>query len=122
MDFASRLRELRLNKNLSQAELAKKLGVSKSRISMYELGEREPDFYTLELIADFFNVDMDYLLGKKAVSTYVMSAKDKETIDYLINHDEVYALLERLIRDDTFKHKLMRMIEFVEDMDSHKEQ
>lgn len=119
MDFASRLKELRLKKDLSQAELAKKLGVSKSRISMYELGEREPDFYTLELIADFFNVDMDYLLGKKAVSTYVMSMKDKETIDYLINHDEVYALLERLIRDDSFKRKLMRMIEFVEEMDSH---
>lgn len=119
MDFASRLKELRLKKDLSQAELAKKLGVSKSRISMYELGEREPDFYTLELIADFFNVDMDYLLGKKAVSTYVMSMKDKEAIDYLINHDEVYALLERLIRDDSFKRKLMRMIEFVEDMDDH---
>lgn len=121
MDFASRLKELRLKKNLSQAELAKKLGVSKSRIGMYELGEREPDFYTLELIADFFNVDMDYLLGKKAVSTYVMSMKDKETIDYLINHDEVYAILERLISDDAFKQKLLRMIDFMEEMDSHKD-
>ena len=115
MDFANRLRELRLNKRMSQTELAKRLGVSKSRISMYELGEREPDFYMLELIADFFNVDMDYLLGKKGISTYVMSPKDKEAIDYLINNEEVYLLLERLIKDDGFKKRLLKMVEIIED-------
>lgn len=63
--FSDRLRQLRTEGGLSQSELSKQLGcVSKSSVNMYERGEREPNFETLEAIADFFNVDMDYLLGK----------------------------------------------------------
>lgn len=63
--FSERFRELRVSHNLSQQELANQLGcVSKSSVNMYERGEREPSFETLEAIADYFNVDMDYLLGK----------------------------------------------------------
>ena len=43
---------------------------------MYEKGKREPDFETLELFADFFNVDMNYLLGKSDVSTDISSIKN----------------------------------------------
>lgn len=38
---------------------------------MYENGEREPDFETLEAIADFFNVDMDYLIGRSSCVTTI---------------------------------------------------
>lgn len=62
-DFGKALRQLRLGKKLSQAELAEYIGVSKSSINMYERGEREPGFETIEAIADFFNVDMNHLLG-----------------------------------------------------------
>ena len=62
-NFAARFRSLRIRDGLTQDELAQKLKISKSAISMYENGNREPDFETLELIADFFNVDMNYLLG-----------------------------------------------------------
>lgn len=62
--FSDRLKELRKSKELSQADFAKQLGLSKSSINMYERGEREPSINTLEAIADYFNVDMDYLLGK----------------------------------------------------------
>lgn len=62
--FKDMLRYLRTREKLSQAELADKLGVAKSTISMYEVGKREPDFETLESIADLFNVDMNFLLGK----------------------------------------------------------
>lgn len=62
--FKEMLKYLRSRENLSQAELAEKLGVAKSTISMYEVGRREPDFETLEAIADLFNVDMNFLLGK----------------------------------------------------------
>lgn len=62
--FKDMLKYLRHRENLSQLELAEKLGLSKSTISMYEVGKREPDFETLEMIADFFNVDMNFLLGK----------------------------------------------------------
>lgn len=62
-EFGIRLRYLRKKVNFSQFELANKIGVSKSSINMYERGEREPGFETLEAIADFFNVDMNYLIG-----------------------------------------------------------
>ena len=65
--FASRLRELRQSKGLSQSALSECLKVSKSSINMYERGEREPSFETLETIADFFNCDLDYLLGKSDI-------------------------------------------------------
>ncbi len=63
-DFANVLRQLRNERGLSQQELARLLGISKSAVNMYERGERQPNFETLELIADFFNVDTDYLLGR----------------------------------------------------------
>ncbi len=62
--FEERLKFLRVSKELSQMDLAKQLKISKSSINMYERGEREPGIETLEAIADFFNVDLDYLLGK----------------------------------------------------------
>lgn len=65
--FSIRLRELRLLFGYSQAALAKKIGVSKSSVNMYERNEREPGIETLEAIADTFNVDLDYLLGKSDI-------------------------------------------------------
>lgn len=62
--FGDRLRTLRKSKDLSQLEFAKLLKLSKSSVNMYERGEREPGIETLERIADYFNVDLDYLLGK----------------------------------------------------------
>ena len=70
-DFKNVFRKLRLAAGLTQDELAKKLGISRSRIGMYETGKREPDYETLELIADFFNVDTDYLLGRTQKTTVI---------------------------------------------------
>ena len=67
MNFNDRLKTLRTSRGLTLEQLAKKLGCSKSSVNMYERGEREPSFEMLEAIADFFNVDIDYLLGKSDV-------------------------------------------------------
>lgn len=63
-EFKDMLKYFRMREGLSQSELAKKLGVSASRISMYEAGNREPDFETEEKIADFFNTDLNTLRGR----------------------------------------------------------
>jgi len=63
-NFPKVLKELRRQSGLTQADLANKMNISRSSVGMYEKGEREPDFETLEAIADFFNVDMNLLLGK----------------------------------------------------------
>ena len=62
--FAERLRSLRREKGWSQQRLADELCLSKSSVNMYERGEREPGFETMEAIADLFNVDMNYLYGR----------------------------------------------------------
>lgn len=65
--FAERLRSLRQEKGWSQQRLADNLKLSKSSVNMYERGEREPGFETMEAIADLFNVDMNYLYGRTDV-------------------------------------------------------
>lgn len=67
------LKLLRTEKEMSQQELADALGISKSSINMYERGERQPNFEVLEAIADFFNVDIDYLLGRTTKTTKVIN-------------------------------------------------
>ena len=68
--FGNVLRKLRKQDGLTQTELGKALGLSYSTISMYERGEREPDFETLEIIADYFNVSMDYLHAKESKKAF----------------------------------------------------
>lgn len=65
MAFNSALKKLRLQDRLTQTELADKLGVGKSTISMWENGERKPSYEMLEAIADYFNVPMSMLLDEK---------------------------------------------------------
>lgn len=64
-NFASMLKYLREREHLSQRELAAKLGMSASAICMYENGNRQPNFEDEELIADFFNVDLNTLRGRR---------------------------------------------------------
>lgn len=72
--FSDRLRQLRTERGLSQQSLANSLrNISKSSINMYERGEREPGLEMLEAIADFFNVDMDFLLGKSDIQNKARS-------------------------------------------------
>ena len=62
--MGQRIKFLREEREYTQEQFGAIIGVSKSTIGMYELDKREPDKEKLEAIADFFNVDMDYLYGK----------------------------------------------------------
>ena len=59
-----RLRELRKQRGITQVKLSMDLNISQNSISRYEQGLREPDLATLGLIADYFHVSVDYLLGR----------------------------------------------------------
>lgn len=65
MNIATALKDLRLEANLTQKELAKKLNIGQSTIAQYEKGEREPTVHNLTLYCDFFGVTVDYLLGRE---------------------------------------------------------
>jgi len=64
MKFGNRLKTLRLSKDMTQEELGSLLGKTKNSISQYETGKREPDLETLMIISEYFDVTLDYLLGK----------------------------------------------------------
>lgn len=64
-EFKDMLKYFREREHLSQKDLADKLGISASTISMYELGSRQPNFEIEEMIADFFNTDLNTLRGKR---------------------------------------------------------
>ncbi len=62
--FSSRLKALRKKRNINQAVLAKMLGYGYTAIANYESGRNEPSLGDLCRIADFFDVSVDYLLGR----------------------------------------------------------
>lgn len=61
------LKELRLSKSLTQENLGSILNKTKNNISQYETNKREPDNKTLKKLSDYFNVSIDYLLGKSQI-------------------------------------------------------
>jgi transcriptional regulator with XRE-family HTH domain len=90
MEFKDMLKYYRQNMGLSQRELAARLKLSPSTISMYEVGNREPDFETEEKIADFFNVDLNTLRGKDTEATPAPAAApslSSDRIDLLEKYD-----------------------------------
>lgn len=60
-----RLKELMKEEKLNQVKLAEKIGVKQNTISAWLLGKKEPSINSLWLLADFFNVDIDYIVGRK---------------------------------------------------------
>lgn len=94
--FREQLKLLRNQKHLSQAQLAKEIGVSSSTIAMWESGEREPKNYeTLEIIADFFNVNMELLLTGTIAPTRipvlgkVVACIPLDAIEDIIDYEEI---------------------------------
>lgn len=63
-EFKDRLKQLREEAKLTQPQLAEKLKVSNGAIGNYEAGVRKPRIEDLENIADFFNIEIDYLVGR----------------------------------------------------------
>lgn len=85
VDFGNRLKTQRLKENLTQAQLAQKLGLTKSVISAYETGMRMPSYDILIHIARIFNVSTDFLLGVENKQELDLSGISQEEIDALLN-------------------------------------
>ena len=64
MEFKIRLKELRQKSPLTQKEISEKLGISVSAYQYYEAGKNEPNIEKLIILADTFNVTLDYLTGR----------------------------------------------------------
>lgn len=64
MNFSMRLKNLRVERNLTQKQVYEAIGLSSLGYQRYEYGQREPAFQKLLALADFFNVSIDYLVGR----------------------------------------------------------
>ncbi|MED4685709.1 transcriptional regulator [Bacillus mycoides] len=64
MDFPTRLKQIRLEHKLTQEQLGEKINVTKVSVSGYENRNRTPDTETLQKLADYFDISVDYLLGR----------------------------------------------------------
>lgn len=73
--FSAALKALRTGRHLTQEELAVQIGISKSAVSMYECGEREPDFQIQARIADFFQTSIDALHGRAGKRSAVLTGR-----------------------------------------------
>ena len=81
MEFKQILFNLRTNKDMTQEELSSALGITKQALSHYERGTRYPKPETLFAIADFLNVDIDYLTGRSSLTSRLLNSEEIEMID-----------------------------------------
>ena len=96
------LKELR--GKLTQEEVAKQIGLSRSRYSHYENGRSEPDNEMLQKIADYFNVSVDYLLGRTTQKNTDVSVAGKE----LTLTPEEYEIFKELRKHPILFHDLAK--------------
>ena len=108
------LRSLRVREGLTQEELAKKMGIARSTIGMYENGERVPPLKILERFADFFNVDMNYITGRTK-KEYYHDLQTKQIAQEIFENRDLRALFDasrnatpedlKIVRDLLIKNK-----------------
>lgn len=112
MEFGDILRSLRKEKGLTQAELAKAFSLGESTVSFYESNKRTPDYEILKKFADYFDVSVDYLLGRvEDRNAAILENIPKKLREVGIEYIEV---------DKTLKEKGLtprEVIELIEDLD-----
>ncbi len=95
MSFNDNIKRLRQSSGMTQAEVAKRIGVTPSAYAMYERGEREPSIETLNKLADIFNADVNVFYGRKTspikipVLGYVAAGIPIEAITDILDYEEI---------------------------------
>lgn len=111
--YSDMLVYLRKRAGLSQQELAARLKMTRSAISMYETGKREPDLETFEAFADFYNVDMNTLTGRSSPSpTSPVDAELNEYLELLKNRPECRMLFS--LTKDATKEEVEKAVAIIE--------
>lgn len=96
MGFQERLKQARLDKGLTQEQLADLIGVAKSTLNGYEKGNREPDFFKIKMLIEVLGVDANYLLcvdeSETTKKAPAQNAGDALKDQLLHNYDQLNAL------------------------------
>jgi len=86
--FSKRLKKIREEKKLSQAELAQKADLQTAAVSHFETGQRKPSFDNLKRLADALNVSVDYLLGREIKDSGDIAEKLFRDFEKLSTNDQ----------------------------------
>lgn len=105
MSIGERLKQLRITNGLTQEQVAKHIGSTKSCVSMYESGKRIPGRNTLPVLAQLFSVTVDYIISTPSLALNETSSEYKvlpeiptyESIDDLIAENNSYATANGLL-------------------------
>lgn len=97
----NRLKQLRLERGLLQSDIAKVIKKSERIVGFYETGERDMNTETLSILSDFFNVSIDYLLGK----TDIRNLENEFKFAY---HKEIEGLTEDEIKEALEFYKMVK--------------
>ncbi|MFC5531830.1 helix-turn-helix domain-containing protein [Cohnella yongneupensis] len=92
MTMGERLRALRLHKKISQEEVARYIGITRSAYSHYEINNRQPVYDTLIKLAAYFDVSLDYIIGGT-------TGKSKTDLAVAPHTREVLALLQHMSQE-----------------------
>jgi Predicted transcriptional regulators len=103
MTMGDRLRELRLRKNLSQEEVARQIGITRSAYSHYEINNRQPVYDTLIKLSSYFDVSLDYIIGGDPDKS--LSGINSDTV-------EIFRLLSTMDQDKR-KQSIHKMIDVI---------
>ena len=116
MKLGQRIKLLRMKRNLTQIQLAKLLGCSRSAVVLYESDERRPKYEMLEAMADIFNVDMEYLIGRteteKKTSVVILDDDMVKMLEVLKTRPEMKTLFS--VAADASEEDIARSIAIIE--------
>lgn len=112
--FSTRLIALRKERSMTQAELAKAINKTRSTVSGYETENKEPDYESLCVLADYFGVTVDYLLGRDDRKTHSDVVFVNDTQNFKRHYDNLPAPLRQTVAKlyDTFYVLLSRDMRF----------
>lgn len=111
--LGSRIRSLREKMNLSQKQLAEHLSITNVQLSRYESGDRKPDPEMIKVIAQYFSVTTDYLLGHSVSigedSAAYLSQTDKELLEIIKSNPLLEGFIRDLLQDLDHLHKIINI-------------
>lgn len=113
MDIHKRIKQLRIEKNWTQTELADRLKIKQKQISAYERGANKPSTEVLIRLAEVFEVSLDYLAFELQGQSSKLEVKDRELLRYFETIDK-FDLEERKMAKDVLdlivmKHKFQEL-------------